>query len=98
MLWLKMFAGPIGNTINSLIATAAGSAVAFSVAHGNPIGDVSNIVAMLALAASTAISGFAATQGVQIPIINADPANGVRVVAAKAAIDKGLPKASGPLN
>jgi hypothetical protein len=48
------------------------SVIAYSVAKGNPLGDVSNIVAALAVGLSTIISGFAASQGIQIPIINAD--------------------------
>ncbi len=37
---------------------------------------------MVVMGISTLISGFAATQGVQIPIINADETNGVKVVGA----------------
>jgi hypothetical protein len=93
---IGLFAGPLGNMINSAIATGAGAIVAYSAAKGNPIGDISNVVALGALALSTLISGFAGTQGVQIPIINATPNNGVRVVDADAARKAGLPKADAP--
>jgi len=99
-MWLtlvSMFAGPIGAMVNKGITIASASVVAYSRAKGDPLGDVSNVVAMIALAASTAISGFAATQGVQIPIINADQTNGVRVVVAADAKAAGLPKQNAPL-
>lgn len=97
MNWLSLFAGPIGNMINSAIATAAGAAITYSVTKGNPIGDVTGIVSMLALAASTAISGFAATQGVHIPIINASATNGVSVVPARAAREAKIQPVDAPL-
>ena len=43
-----------------------------------------HILASVVLAVSTVISGFAATQGVQIPIINQDKTNGVKVVSSDA--------------
>jgi hypothetical protein len=76
-----MFAAPLGAIINKGITIAATAVIAYSAAKGNPIGDVTNIVMMLAVGLSTLISGFAASQGIQIPIINADPTNGVKVVA-----------------
>lgn len=80
-MFVSLFAGPLGAVINKALATGATAVVATSVAHGNPIGDVSNVVGMAVVALSTLISGFAATQGVQIPIINADDTNGVHVVS-----------------
>lgn len=77
---IGMFAAPLGAVINKAITVAATSVIAYSVAKGNPLGDVSNIVAALAIGVSTVISGFAASQGIQIPIINASD-NGVKVVA-----------------
>ena len=96
MNWLSLFAGPIGNIINNGIATAAGAVIAYSAAKGNPLGDMTNVVSMLALAASTAISGFAATQGVHIPIINAAQ-NGVVVVPSADAKKAGVAPVNGPL-
>jgi len=88
-----MFAAPLGAIINKGIAMGAASVIAYSVAKGNPLGDVTNIVMMLAAGLSTLISGFAASQGIQIPIINADPTNGVKVVAQ----DSPAPVVNAPL-
>lgn len=79
---IGLFAAPLGAVINKGIAIGAAAVIAFSVGKGNPLGDISNIVAALAVGLSTLISGFAASQGIQIPIINADTSNGVKVVAA----------------
>lgn len=81
---IGMFAAPLGAIINKGITIAATSVIAYSVAKGNPLGDVSTIIAALAVGLSTLISGFAASQGIQIPIINADATNGVKVVEASA--------------
>lgn len=85
MNWLSLlgfFAKPLGAVINKGIAAGAAAVISYSVAKGNPLGDVTGIVSTLALAVSTLLSGFAATQGVQIPIINDDQTNGVQVVKA----------------
>lgn len=79
--FIAMFAAPLGAVINKGIAIAATAAITWSVSKGNPLGDISNIVWALAVGLSTLISGFAASQGIQIPIINADTTNGVKVVA-----------------
>jgi hypothetical protein len=78
---IGLFAAPLGAVINKGITIGATAVIAWSVAKGNPLGDISNIVAALAVGLSTLISGFAASQGIQIPIINASD-NGVKVVAA----------------
>lgn len=80
---LSLFAKPLGSIINKGIAAGAASVIGYSVAKGNPLGDVTPIVSMIALALSTAISGFAATQGVKIDVLNSDDTNGVKVVSAK---------------
>lgn len=77
----SMFAGPIGAMINKGLAIGAASFVTWSTAKGLPLDSASNIAGLVVMAASTAISGLAASQGVQIPIINADQNNGVKVVA-----------------
>ena len=91
--FLGFFAKPLGSLINKGIAMGAASVIAYSVAHGNPLGDVSNMVAAAAVAISTLISTLAATQGVQIPIINSDETNGVKVVASTSS----SPVVNGPL-
>lgn len=90
---LGIFSKPVGALLNKAIASAAVAVIAYSVGHGNPLGDVSNIVSAVAVAISTIISGFAATQGIQIPAINADMTNGVRVVNSTSA----SPSVNGPL-
>lgn len=79
--FLKMFATPLGSLVNKTLASGAAAVVATSVAHGNPIGDITPMVSILTLAASYAISGLAATQGVKIAVINGDDSNGVKVVS-----------------
>lgn len=96
MNWLSLlsiFAKPLGAVVNKGIAAAAAAVLGYSAAKGNPLGDVTPIVSALALGVSTIISGFAASQGVQIPIINADQTNGVKVVASTSA----SPTVNGPL-
>lgn len=78
--FLKMFATPLGSFINKSLASAAAAVVGYSAAKGNPLGDVTPVVSMLTVAASTVISMLAATQGVKIAVINADDTNGVKVV------------------
>jgi hypothetical protein len=85
MNWLSIlgiFAKPLGAIINKGIAAGAAAIIGYSVAKGNPLGDMAPVVSAIALGISTLISGFAATQGVQIPIINEDPNNGVKVVSS----------------
>lgn len=79
--FLSFFAKPLGAIINKGLAAGAASVLGWSAAKGNPLGDVAPLVASVVLSISTIISGFAATQGIQIPIIN-DSDNGVKVVAA----------------
>lgn len=85
MNWLSLlgiFAKPLGAAVNNAIAGASGAAIVWAVNKGVDVGIATTIVSSLALIVSTAISGMAATQGVQIPVINKDVTNGVRVVAA----------------
>jgi hypothetical protein len=74
-----LFAGPIGSMVNNAISAAGASVIGYSVAKGNPLGDITPIVSMIAVAVSTLIHGFANSQGIQIPIINSTE-NGVQVV------------------
>jgi hypothetical protein len=64
------------------ISAASGAALVWATSHHIDAGISVPIISGLALVVSTAISGFAATQGVQIPIINKDQTNGVSVVKA----------------
>jgi len=99
MNWLSivsLFAKPLGNAVNNLIAAGSASVITYAATKGIDAGITTPIVASVALALSTIISGFAATQGVQIPIINQDTNNGVRVVSSDAAKAKGLAPAPGP--
>lgn len=82
LMLASMFAGPIGSMVNTAIKTGAASIITYSVAKGNPLGDLTNVVAAGSLALSTLLSSVAQTQGVHIPIINNDPTNGVKVVRA----------------
>lgn len=89
---LRFFGKPLGALINKALTAAAASVLGWSAAKGNPLGDVTPLVSALVLAVSTIISGFAATQGVQIPIINQSD-NGVKVVDSKV----NAPKVNAPL-
>lgn len=82
LMLASMFAGPIGSLVSTGIKTASAGVIAYSVSKGNPLGDITPVVSMLALATSTLLSSVAQTQGVHIPIINNDPTNGVKVVRA----------------
>ena len=78
---IGMFAAPLGAIINKGLAAGSAAIIAWGAAKGWPMSGFEPLLAMAVLAISTAISGFAATQGIQIPIINADNTNGVKVVA-----------------
>jgi hypothetical protein len=77
---LKFFAKPLGGLINNALIAGAGSIIGYSAAHGNPFGDVTPLVSAAVVVISTAITGFASTQGIKIPIINEDKTNGLKVV------------------
>jgi hypothetical protein len=81
---LSLFAAPLGAIINKALAVGGASLVTWAVSKGLPADSAATIGGALIVAASTAISGFASSQGVQIPLINADPNNGVKVVASTA--------------
>ncbi len=77
-----VFAKPLGAVINKGLAMASSAFVGWAVAKGLPLDSAAALASMVVMGISTLISGFAATQGVQIPIINADETNGVKVVGA----------------
>lgn len=85
MNWLSLlglFAKPIGGMVNNALSAGSAAVIAWSVSKGADASWVTPAVAGITLAISQTISGLAATQGVQIPVINKDETNGVKVVAA----------------
>jgi len=95
--FIRMFASPVGAMINKLLASAGAAVVGYSTSKGNPLGDVSGVVGAMVVAVSTVISGYAASQGVQIPVINDDMNNGVRVVPVQDARAAGISPVDHPL-
>lgn len=96
MNWLSLlsiFAKPLGAAINNGIAATAGATIVWATSKGVDAGITTPIISAIALGISTLISGFAASQGVQIPVINNDATNGVKVVASTSA----SPTVNGPL-
>jgi hypothetical protein len=79
---LGVFAKPLGAVINKGLAMASAAFVDWAVAKGLPLDSATSLATIVVMGISTLISGFAATQGVQIPVINADDTNGVKVVSA----------------
>lgn len=83
MNWLSLlgiFAKPLGAAINNGISAASGAAILYATQHHVDVGVATTVISAVALAVSTTISTLAATQGVQIPVINQDATNGVQVV------------------
>lgn len=101
MNWLALlgiFAKPLGAAINNGLSAASGAAIVWAVNKGVDQNLAVTVVGSIAFALSNVISGLAATQGVQIPIINKDTSNGVVVVPATpsaqtAQVDTPLPAA-----
>lgn len=81
---ITLFAKPLGAAINNALTAGSAAVIAWSVTKGADAGIVTPIVAGLVNVISLSIAGLAATQGVQIPIINKDVTNGVVVVPATA--------------
>ncbi len=79
---LGYFAQPLGALINKGLAAGSAAIIAWGAAKGWPMGGFEQLLAAAVLAISTAISGWASTQGIKIDVINKDEANGVKVVAA----------------
>lgn len=90
---LSLFAKPLGAAVNNALAAGSAAVLAWSVKQGFDGGIVTPIVAAVVNVISVTIASVASTQGIQIPIINADPTNGVSVVAADDAKTAGIPKA-----
>lgn len=78
---VAIFAKPLGAVINKGLAMASTAFVTWAVAKGLPLDSASSLAGMVVMGISTLITGFAASQGVQIPIINDDATNGVKVVS-----------------
>lgn len=93
---ISLFAKPLGNMVNNALSAGSAAVIAWAVSKGADAGWVAPAVAGVVLAVSQTISGLAATQGIQIPIINNDVTNGVVVVNAAAASAKNISVADGP--
>ncbi len=79
---VTLFARPLGAVINKGLSVGAGALIGYGISKGWSPTETTMIVSEVAVALSTLISGLAATQGIQIPIINQDKTNGVVVVPA----------------
>jgi hypothetical protein len=77
---VSVFASPIGAVINKGLAAGSAAFIGWATAKGLPADSATSIASMVVLGLSTVITGFASSQGIQIPIINADVSNGVKVV------------------
>lgn len=95
---LSLFAKPLGQAVNNGISAASGAAILWATQKGIDANLATAVVGSIALAASTTISALAATQGVQIPIINKDQTNGVTVVPAREAQSAGIRPVDAPLD
>lgn len=79
---IGIFGKPLGAIINKGLAMGSAAVVGYGVSKGWDVFGWTMIVSEVTMALSTVISGIAASQGIQIPIINADKNNGVVVVPA----------------
>ena len=79
---LGYFAQPLGALINKGLAAGSAAIIAWGVAKGWPMAGFEQLLAAAVLAISTAISGWASTQGIKIDVINKDETNGIKVVSA----------------
>lgn len=94
---LSIFARPIGQFILQGLTAASAAFVTQAVSYGVPLTTATNLSAAFVGLVTWAISAAAASQGVNIPVINADTSNGVRVVVADDARAAGLPKQDAPI-
>lgn len=94
---LGLFAKPLGAAINNALAAGAGAATLWLSQKGVDASITAPIITGLVSVLSLSISALAATQGVTIPVINADQNNGARVVNAADARAAGLPKIDAPI-
>lgn len=79
---LGLFARPLGQLITQGLTAASAAFVTWAVAKGLPLDTASSIAAAVVGVISTLIGSLAASQGVNIPVINADATNNVKVVPA----------------
>lgn len=79
---VTIFAKPLGALINKGLGMGAAAFVTWAVSKGLPLDSATSLAGIVVMGISTLISSFANTQGVQIPIINGDPTNNVKVVSA----------------
>lgn len=92
---IGLFAKPVGAALNNAVTMGSAAVTAWAISKGADAGIVTPIIGAVAAGLSFTVSALAATQGVQIPIIN-KAINGVRVVDSEAADRANLPAANGP--
>lgn len=97
MMLLGFFAKPLGAAINNGLQIGASATIAWAATKGVDAGITTPIVAGAVGLLSLTISSLAATQGVQIPVINFDQTNGVRVVPVTKAREHGIAPADAPI-
>lgn len=93
---LGLFAKPLGAALNNALAAGSAAVVLWASQKGVDTSIATPIVAGIVNVISLTIAGLAATQGVQIPVINQDQTNGVRVVNAAAADRASIPSVAAP--
>lgn len=77
---LGLFAKPLGAAINNALAAGSAAVLLWTSQKGIDTSIATPIVAGVVNVISLTIAGLASTQGVQIPVINQDSTNGVKVV------------------
>lgn len=98
MFFIGLFAKPLGAMINNALSAGSAAVIAYGASKGFDSGMTTPIVSAVVLGLSQTISALASTQGVTIPIINADTTNGVKVVAANSpapAVNAPIPAPAG---
>ncbi len=80
--FVQLFSGPLGNLINTGIATGSGAFVAWQISKGIPADAASNIALGLVTIISAGVNMLTGTQLVKINDVRANPNNGVTVVSA----------------
>ncbi len=99
MNWLTLlgfFAKPLGGMINNALSAGSAAVGAWALSKGADAGWVTPAIAGITFAISQAISGIAATQGIQIPVINSTE-NGVLVVPTSQAKAANISPVDAPL-
>lgn len=93
---LTLFARPLGQFILNGLTAGSATLVTKAVAYGVPVTTAEPLAAAIVGALAWAISSAAASQGVNIPVINKDGTNGVRVVNSADADAAGVQAVDAP--